>query len=360
MHPLFRSLRFLLLALAIWLALTTILSGVVVGLSDLGWSRTLIWLLPAMMLLFFMSASSWYLCRQEPLRLARIWRVILVQTLSASLVTTVWLGALILYGGLLSRISSDHSWDAAAGQIGILLGFAAWASYLALAMFHYLLISLEQRAETERRLLEENLSGAQSELRALRNTIHPHFLFNTLTALSVLSREDPEQTRLTLLHLSDFLRHSLRYQKENRVPFAEEIEHIRNYLAVEALRLGRRLKYEIRLEPGVAQWKLLSLTLLPLVENAIKHGIQSRLEGGTVLIEGWRHKDLLRIRVSNPLPPGDGPKPVGEGLGISTLQRRLQIVYQGRAWLETRSEGEHFVSELSFPEKEAEEASDVR
>jgi two-component system, LytTR family, sensor kinase len=147
-----------------------------------------------------------------------------------------------------------------------------------------------------RSLLEKEIRNAQlllkeAELKALQAQINPHFLYNTLDSIQWLAvLQGAEDIQKTIQCLGQLLRHSLD-RKSVIVNVAKELEQIRSYLFIQKMRYGEKLSYRINLEPAVLDYELPKLVLQPIVENAILHGVEPRPDGGSVLIEGWLHKD---------------------------------------------------------------------
>jgi two-component system LytT family sensor kinase len=141
-----------------------------------------------------------------------------------------------------------------------------------------------------------------------------------------LLRKSPGRAQTFINQLSDFLLYSLRYGKKQQVTVRDELDHITNYLAIEGERLGERLKTELNIVQAVLDQPILPLTLLPLVENAVKHGIGQSLEGGTLSISIKQEANDLMIEVQNPYEKPSRPTK-GEGMGLETLKKRINVYY---------------------------------
>ncbi|MBN2172231.1 MAG: histidine kinase [Candidatus Krumholzibacteriota bacterium] len=192
-----------------------------------------------------------------------------------------------------------------------LLGFGVILT-LALALLFAQQSRFEREIATRRgreaALREEAL---QARLRALQAQINPHFLFNAFNALAELTHRDADRAELLVQDLAHLLRHSLRASAAGRVTLATELEAVDRYLRVERARLGDRLRVERELAPGVEAELLPGLVLQPLVENAVRHAVAPRAEGGRVRIEARVEGDRLLLAVAD-----DGP-------GLPAEQRRL-------------------------------------
>jgi two-component system, LytTR family, sensor kinase len=183
------------------------------------------------------------------------------------------------------------------------------------------------RQQTETARLNEQLSKAQ--LNALRRQIEPHFLFNTLNAIAGLVREKRNDAAVGMIvGLSDFLRRVVEDSDRQQVPLAEELEFAQKYLDIQKLRFAERLQVSVDVPKDLFLAQVPSLILQPMVENAVKHGIAKRVQGGTIRIAAFRMNGTLTLSVYN-----DGPSlPAGwektrSGIGISNVRTRLQNLY---------------------------------
>lgn len=179
-----------------------------------------------------------------------------------------------------------------------------------------------QTAELQRELVEARLA-------ALRMQLNPHFLFNTLHAVSALIHENPEAADRVVARLSELLRLSLDQSKPQQVPLSEELAFLDRYLEIEQTRFADRLRVDKDIEPSVQQALVPYLILQPLVENAIRHGIEPREDPGHVGIRARRSNGRLELRVADNgagLQPGASPSP-REGIGLSNTRSRLRHLY---------------------------------
>jgi len=194
----------------------------------------------------------------------------------------------------------------------------------------------------------------RAELSALSGKLNPHFLFNTLNSLLMLVRRDASRAEQALLGFSRLMRHVLDSKRNNeeRVSLAEELDFVRDYLALETLRLGERLRVDWQVEEAAQEEAVPPLTLQPLVENAIQHGIAPQVGGGTLSLQARCEGDWLLLRVAD---DGAGclwpPAPTArQGLGLGTLQRRFALDFDGQASLQVHTApGQGFAVELRIP-----------
>jgi signal transduction histidine kinase len=203
------------------------------------------------------------------------------------------------------------------------------------------------------KLRDEEALRMRAELAALRGQLNPHFLFNTLHTLIALVRRDPDTAEHALERFGDMLRYVLDVKRSQRedVTLADELAFVRTYLSLEQLRLGDRLRVFEKIDPDALDCTLPSLTLQPLVENAIKYGIATRANGGTLEIVARFSGEMLQLEVSD-----DGPGArrdvleLARGVGLRAVQQRLETRYRGRATFGvTTAPGEGFVARVGVP-----------
>jgi len=171
---------------------------------------------------------------------------------------------------------------------------------------------------------------AEARLDALRRQLDPHFLFNTLNAIASLVERDPRGVRRMIARLGDLLRHSFESGQESEVTLRRELVLLDLYVDIVKVRFQDRLTVDIRVDDDVLDALLPTFILQPLVENAVKHGVERRAEGGRVTVEGTRDGDALVLRVVNDAP-ADAPvaaSPTSRtGVGIRNTRARLEQLY---------------------------------
>jgi sensor histidine kinase YesM len=176
---------------------------------------------------------------------------------------------------------------------------------------------------------EARLLTQQAQLVALRAQINPHFLFNALHSVGALVTSDPARADLALERLGDLLRYTL--GTEDEVLFAEEWKFTQDYLAFEQLRLGDRLRVHEAVDPSALSSMVPPLILQPLVENAVRHGIADRAEGGRIDLSARVEDSRLVLSVRDDGHGGGNGGP--DGIGLTSVRRRLSALYGGRATL---------------------------
>ena len=209
------------------------------------------------------------------------------------------------------------------------------------------------RQQTETARLSEQLSRAQLE--SVRRQVEPHFLFNSLNAVAGLVREGRNQAAVTTIAgLSDFLRRVLEDSNRQEVRLSEEIEYLQKYLEIQKVRFSDRLAVKIQVPGELLGSQVPSLILQPMVENAIKHGIAKRAQGGEIRVSAARSNGMLKLTVYNDGPGLAADRENGRsGIGISNTRTRLRSLYGESFELSLQNHGQHGVeAAVSVPFRE--------
>jgi two-component system, LytTR family, sensor kinase len=205
----------------------------------------------------------------------------------------------------------------------------AFILYAVIFSVTYVLDSKARAAaqQTDTARLNEQLSHAQ--LNALQRQVEPHFIFNALNSISGLVREQKNDAAVSMIvALSDFIRRVAASSHDPQALLSEEVEFLERYLQIQEVRFAGRLKLDIQIPDELRKAQIPSLILQPLAENAIKHGIAQRAQGGEVRVAASRSNGLLHLSVYNdgPLLDPNGTA-VKDGIGLSNLRRRLNLLY---------------------------------
>jgi two-component system, LytTR family, sensor kinase len=215
-------------------------------------------------------------------------------------------------------------------------------------------IKIWDSSRTEKKLELQQLRLNEARLAALSRQINPHFLFNTLNSVTSLIRLDPHQARQMVVKLSNILRRLLR-QQDNLTPLREELSFIDDYLAIEMVRFGDKLHFVKDTDPATLDLLVPSMLLQPLVENSIRHGLSSKVDGGTIRVRSRLMGGRLQILVED-----DG---VGiaeaklatlfeQGIGVSNVNERLKVLFgaEYKMWIDSRP-GEGTSTGIEIPEQ---------
>ncbi len=348
MHPLLgRRLWFVAYALA-WVLAGVPLAFALPLLAPQPLRFAAAFALPLTFFYGFAVLSAWWVCRARPLDREPALRVLGAQGAAALQTAAVWAAAGALWGVTLGQWMPNVVARETIVRDAIALLVAGVPLYLLSAVIHYLMLAGEISRAAERAALEAQIGAREAEVRALRAQLNPHFLFNSLNSINALVGTDPEGARRMCEGLGDFLRRTLALGAREDVELGEELELVERYLAIEKVRFGDRLRVRQECAPELLTCHVPPLLLQPLVENAIKHGVASLVEGGTIAIAARRVGETLVLTVENPVD-GEAPARPGANLGLANVRRRLDAFGARAARLEAESDGERFRVTLTLP-----------
>jgi sensor histidine kinase YesM len=337
------------LYLVIWAGIALLLAEILTLTgSQATLARSLSFVGPLTLVYQFMCLSAWWVCRSHPLGTTPPVRLAISLLVATAQASGLWLVAAMAWAMLLSRMTGVPLDRALLTRDLLVLLVAGIALYAESIVAHYALLAFESARTAERRVLETQVTAREAELRALRAQLNPHFLFNSLNSISALTGPDPEAARRMCQLLGDFLRTSLSLGVRERVAFAEELALAERYLSIEQVRFGDRLGFEKHVEAGAERCQVPPLLIQPLIENAVKHGVADRIEGGTVRIEARCVEGTLEVAVENPRDP-EAPPRRGAGLGLENVRRRLEALDPRFSRVDVESEPERFRVVLRLP-----------
>ena len=209
----------------------------------------------------------------------------------------------------------------------------------------------EQQKASERQAETARLAR-EAELMNLRQQLQPHFLFNSLNSINALIGARPEEARQMVDRLSRFLRSTLRQDHRQWVPLQEELDQLALYLSIEEVRFGNRLQTVIQSEPGAEKCRLPALLLQPVVENAIKFGLYGTTGAARIEVHASIINEELVLAVMNPFDPDSVPAEKGTGFGLSSIRRRLYLLFGRNDLLETETDSDTFIVSITLPQPE--------
>ncbi len=207
----------------------------------------------------------------------------------------------------------------------------------------------DQEDDIKRKQDTEQLAR-EAELNKLRQQLQPHFLFNSLNSISALTGTQPEKARHMIQQLSDFLRGTLKKDDQQSTTFEEELQYLQLYLEIEKVRFGYRLQTRITHDDEALQMKLPAMLLQPLVENAIKFGLYDTIGEVIILIAATNNNGMLEVTVANPFDELTAAPVKGTGFGLSSIRRRLFLLFGRHDLLQIKKEGEQFITKITIPQ----------
>jgi len=347
-HPITGRRSSLLVYSGVWLVLM-ILQTILLSLYvSLPFNLALADSVTGNLLYALMGLLVWYPIRYIPYKRSSAAYYYTAQAVAAAAVIGLWLalssgitGLFIDDGELYNAFKKESLiWRLI---FGILL-------YLVMVLVYYLVIyarSLQERAQQEERLRS---LVRESELNLLKSQINPHFLFNSLNSISSLTMSNPDEAREMIIRLSDFLRYSLKNRESEYVALREEMGRMKDYLAIEKIRFGERLLYEMDVENECLDLLVPTMILQPLIENAIKHGVYESLEPVHIKLLCHTGSETMRISLSNNFDPSV-PSKRGTGLGLQHVTQRIRLAYGENGRVDWSIQDSLFTVNLIIPRK---------
>ena len=200
-----------------------------------------------------------------------------------------------------------------------------------------------------RHTLEMRVGLREAQLRALEAQVNPHFLFNSLNTIRGMIVEDPGVAQDMVTRLANILRYNLEREKSSTVPLEREIEIVADYLAIESIRFDERLRVRMEVQPDAAQAQVPSMLIQTLVENAVKHGIGARNDGGLIVIRASIRNGALAMEIVNS-GQLSAPREGATQIGLSNARERLRLLYGAQASLRLENrDGATVAAMVSIP-----------
>lgn len=341
MHPITSDKKKLFIYLIVWTVIGILSGFIISSFNNLHPLYSIAFSLPMMLVYGEVNLSAWYLCRAFPLERTSIWKVLAVAAAAVIIINSAW----TLFGWGLKYAIEQYFvliLSPLPLKYSLLIVFISGIPLFLISLsVSYLIAAFERSKESEHTAYEARILAQQSELKALRMQIDPHFLFNSLNSISALTTTNAELARTMTTTLADFFRKSLSYGSKDTITLKEELSLLNHYLDIEKIRFGKRLNVVEQIDPESLSDHVPPLVLQPLVENAIKHGISNSIEGGTITISTQKKNDRLFITVENPIDD-EAPKKKGAGMGMEIVRNRLQALYGGDGDLKIAVQGNMF------------------
>lgn len=339
MHPIFRTGTGLVSYIIIWVVFGLLFTFVLSVSAHLLWTESALLIAPVILVLGLGCLAPWYSVRALPLGSTPLWKLVGTHVVTGMCVTAIALAPARLVAFTLRSVSPGLSSRFHTG-LPTLAGMGLLIYLLSVALHHAL-----QAVESSR---QAEVLSREAELKALKAQVNPHFLFNSLNSISALTSSDPAKARDMCVRLSEFLRNSLRLGERTSIPFSEELALTKTYLEVEQVRFGARLRISQDFEQACGNCEVPPLLVQPLVENSIKHGIATLVEGGEIAMSGRRMRDFVQIVIENPFDP-EAPETRRNGFGLASVRNRLSARYGPAARLDIQVEGNRYRVMLTIP-----------
>lgn len=276
-------------------------------------------------------------------RLSIGWLILLV-LFSASLLGCVWTIVEFYYAYSMNPVLNLENYLARSPRIALdyAMTLTAWSAlYLGVKNW------LGWQKEREN-AMQANFLADKAQLEVLRYQLNPHFLFNALNSIRASVDEDKNRAKQMITQLSEFLRHSLLSAEKKEISLREELDAVKNYLAIEKIRFEEKLEIEYEIEESAKDFKVPCLLLNPLVENAIKHGLQSSPKPLKIKISAKTEGETLKIEVVNTGKLNDLHNSNGTKIGLKNIRERLEKLYGKNCSFELKQDGDFVIAKIEI------------
>ncbi len=251
--------------------------------------------------------------------------------------------------GIVFWLSEDgKAYENFFSQTMLIRGAIGFLIISCMALIAVLWYTVQDQQEAEKRKTEAERLSKEAELNNLRQQLQPHFLFNSLNSINALIGSQPQKARSMIQQLSDFLRGTLKKEQKEWVALEEELQHLQLYLEIEKVRFGHRLNTLIQNDTNGMQLPV--MLLQPVVENAIKFGLYDTTGEITISIEAKEEKGVLLLQVQNPFDPETSLPKKGTGFGLTSVKRRLYLLFARNDLLQTNIVDDLFITIIKIPQ----------
>jgi len=345
-HPFSTKPRFILLYSTIWLFIGVIQALVLWYLERFSFTIIIVESLVSNFTFALLGLLAWYPTRYIPFQKQNPVYSLTAHVVAGMLVIFLWL---LISVGLMTIIfaKQDTYQDFLSDSLlwRIITGSMI---YLVLVLVYYLITygrNLQEKAQQEERLRS---LVRESELNVLKSQINPHFLFNSLNSISSLTMTNPDEAREMIIKLSDFLRYSLKHREHKFVTMKEEVGRMKDYLAIEKIRFGDKLRYYFEIEEACEEVKVPTMIYQPLFENAIKHGVYESVNPVNIYFDCKPEGSHLKVKIQNDFDP-DSPAREGTGVGLQNVKQRIELSYEGKGIMNWEKRDTQFIVTLYIP-----------
>ncbi|MEO8710979.1 MAG: histidine kinase [Parafilimonas sp.] len=294
----------------------------------------------AFMSLLIINNMRYYLPKQE-----KYLYVIIVSLV----ITGIWLWFSKFILNLIFR--SDVNYLNYQGNTSGLRFGISFLSFACLSFVSLLWYAQEDQKKLNAHTAETQQLAKEAELFKLRQQLQPHFLFNSLNSISALTGSRPEEARRMINQLSEFLRGTLKKDEKQWNTLDEELQYLQLYLDIEKVRFGYRLQTNILCDEEALTLQLPAMLLQPIVENAIKFGLYDTTGEVCIKVAAKKLQNSLEVIVENPFDPETAQPLKGTGFGLSSIQRRLFLLFARQDLLKTTKEENRFITTILIPQK---------
>ena len=344
-HPLVGKRKQLLLYLGTWIIIA-IIHVLILWLNfNILFYNALIDSVVYNMLFAMLGIIVWFPVFYNERSRNEIINILLTQLLAGAIIVGLWY---TLASGIIELLKAESP-----RYNSFLSGAMPWRIpsgifyYVLITLTYYLILFYGDIKEKVKRETDLKQLVTEAELQSLRSQINPHFLFNSLNSINTLTMLEPEKAQQMIIKLSEYMRYSLRKDKNTTVPLHEELRNINLYLDIEKIRFGKKLLFDISLDDNILNAYVPHMILQPIVENAVKYGVYESFDENHIAIDIAYNQNYLVIHVQNDFDP-EVQSP-GEGVGLTNIRKRLKLIYQQENLLTTSVNHQKFSALLRIP-----------
>jgi two-component system, LytTR family, sensor kinase len=346
MKAFIRKIRLQLLYVLLWVIISTVHFFVL----NLGFNMPPLVALSDSLIFNFtfamLGVGLWFSVKFSQLQKKNTYEIFFQHLTSSAILLLIWI---FLPKALLSYFfSANENYMQFLDRSLTIRVFSGILYYGLLVAIYYLVASFRELEEKVRKEAQLTAMLKEAELDMLRSQIRPHFLFNSLNAISSLTLSKPEQAQDMVIKLSEFMRHSLSQQGEMMSTLEKELYHVRLYLEIEQVRFAGKLTIKTEIDDNILPWKVPSMILQPLVENAVKYGVYHAEGESLITLKAFAAGSYLHILLRNNYEPDSFPRK-GTGTGLRNVSRRLESMYEEGGLMQVSNKNSEFEVILKIP-----------
>ena len=345
LHPFSENKLYALVYSSVWTILIIVQTLLFVYKLELDIYWSIIYSVIFNVLYAFMGASIWFVGAYYNYNKQNSFEIITKQ-----IATAIVFVFIIIYSSdwLSNKIINDIIFQTFLNETSLWRYIVAFFYYIILSIMFFLIMyheNMKLELQTKNQLEQHAI---QSELKALKSQVNPHFLFNSLNSISYLTISDGFKAQEMLVKLSDYIRYSLRKEENQFTILSEEIENLHSYLEIERIRFEDKIVYSEKIEEGLDQLKIPHLILQPLMENAIKYGVYESESPVKIDLTISSEGDFIKLIIENDFDESSSIHK-GEGIGLNNISERLKLLYSKVGLIKTTSKGNRFTATLLIP-----------
>lgn len=346
-HPVLNNKTNLIVYSLAWILIIGIQTFALVQLFDFNWIYAIVDGLVYGALFYIFGIGLWFFIRFQEIQKQKVLNILIEHGSSLIIIVSVWvISGIYMLSAIFqeSKEIKDFLWESISWRY--LNGFLM---YIVLILFYYLnsyYSNIQQRQKKENDLLR---TLKDTEINLLRSKLNPHFLFNSLNSLYALIQMQPEKASDMMLELSDYLRFSLNQDYKKLIPLEDEMKNLERYLSIEKMRFGDKINFAKNWLEECKEMQIPALILQPLMENAIKYGLQGNVDQVSIQLNCQKEQGELYLELINNYDEKTAARK-GSGTGLYTVRKRLEILFKQFHLFKVEKKDSTFMVRLIIPQ----------